>query len=103
MVQPGADLRARGTRSPQPSAQIDVNTLFLTDTSLAVGDSYTMVNGSHKVTAKIVGEVFAPGNDVSVYMSPATLTAIDPTVSRRPASTRSRSSRASTPTATPAP
>ena len=60
--------------------QIDVNTLFLTDTSLAVGDSYTMVNGSHKVTAKIVGEVFAPGNDVSIFMSPATLSAIDPTV-----------------------
>ena len=39
---------------------------------------YTMVNGGHKVTAKIVGEVFAPGNDVSVYMSPATLTALDP-------------------------
>jgi putative ABC transport system permease protein len=39
-----------------------------------------MVNGSHKVTAKIVGEVFAPGNDVSMFMSPATLTAIDPTV-----------------------
>jgi putative ABC transport system permease protein len=60
--------------------QVDVNTLFLTDTSLAVGDSYTMVNGSHKVTAKIVGEVFAPGNDVSMFMSPATLSAIDPTV-----------------------
>ncbi len=60
--------------------QVDVNTLFLTDTSLAVGDSYTMVNGSHKVTAKIVGEVFAPGNDVVMFMSPATLSAIDPTV-----------------------
>ena len=29
-----------------------------------------MVNGGHKVTAKIVGEVFAPGNDVSMFMSP---------------------------------
>ena len=38
--------------------EIDVNTLFLTDTSTAVGDMYTMVNGGHKVTAKIVGEVF---------------------------------------------
>ena len=37
-----------------------------------------MVNGGHKVTAKIVGEVFAPGNDVSVFMSPATLAALDP-------------------------
>jgi putative ABC transport system permease protein len=39
-----------------------------------------MVSGSHEVTAKIVGEVFAPGNDVSMFMSPATLAAIDPTV-----------------------
>lgn len=60
--------------------EIDVNTLFLTDTKTAVGDTYTLVNGTHKVTAKIVGEVFQPGNDVSIYMSQATLTAIDPTV-----------------------
>jgi putative ABC transport system permease protein len=60
--------------------EIDVNTLFLNDTNTAVGDTYTLVNGTHKVTAKIVGEVFAPGNDVDIYMPPATLTAIDPTV-----------------------
>jgi len=60
--------------------EIDVNTLFLTDTNTTVGDTYTLVNGGHKVTAKIVGEVFDPGNDVSIFMSPATLTAIDPTV-----------------------
>jgi putative ABC transport system permease protein len=71
-----------GTWYSQSSSipEIDVNTLFLTDTSTDVGDTYTMVNGTHKVTAKIVGEVFAPGNDVSVFMAPATLTAIDPTV-----------------------
>jgi putative ABC transport system permease protein len=66
-----------------PSAntpEIDVNTLFLTDTSTKVGDNYTLVNGTHKVTAKILGQVFDPGNDVSIYMTPATLTAIDPTV-----------------------
>jgi putative ABC transport system permease protein len=60
--------------------QIDVNTLFLTDTSLSVGDTYTMVNAGRKVTAKIAGEVFAPGNDVNVFMSTATLAAIDPAV-----------------------
>jgi len=60
--------------------EIDVNTLFLTDTNTAVGDTYTLVNGAHRVTAKIAGEVFAPGNDVQIFMSPATLTAIDPTV-----------------------
>jgi putative ABC transport system permease protein len=59
---------------------IDVNTLFLTDTNTAVGDTYTLINGTRKVTARIVGEVFDPGNDVRIYMSPATLTAIDPTV-----------------------
>ncbi len=61
--------------------EIDVNTLFLNDTNTQVGDTYTLVNGAHKVTAKIVGEVFRPGNDVDIYLSPATLTAIDPTVS----------------------
>ena len=72
-----------GTWYSQSSSvpEIDVNTLFLTDTSTAVGDTYAMVNGGHKVTAKIVGEVFAPGNDVNVYMSPGALAAIDPTVS----------------------
>jgi putative ABC transport system permease protein len=58
--------------------QADVNTLFLTDTNTKVGDTYTMVNAGHRVTVKIVGEVFAPGNDVHVYLSPSTLTAIDP-------------------------
>jgi putative ABC transport system permease protein len=60
--------------------EIDVNTLFLTDTNTAVGETYTLVNGTHKVTVKIVGEVFAAGNEVNIYMSPATLAAIDPTV-----------------------
>jgi len=60
--------------------EIDVNTLFLTDTNTAVGDTYTLVNGARKVTAKIVGEVFRAGSNVNIYMSPATLTAIDPTV-----------------------
>ena len=60
--------------------EIDVDTLFLNDTDTAVGDTYALVNGAHKVTAKIVGEVFAPGNDVDIFMSPATLTAIDPAV-----------------------
>jgi putative ABC transport system permease protein len=58
--------------------EIDVNTLFLTDTNTKVGDTYTMINGGHKVTVKIVGEVFQPGNDVNVFMSPSTLSAVDP-------------------------
>jgi putative ABC transport system permease protein len=72
-----------GTWYSQSSSvpEIDVNTLFLTDTSTAVGGMYTMVNGTDQVTARIVGEVFDPGNDVSMFMSPATLTALDPAVS----------------------
>ncbi len=61
--------------------EIDVNTLFLTDTGLEVGDTYTMLSAGHKVTTKIVGEVFDPGNDASLLMAPATLSALDPTVS----------------------
>jgi putative ABC transport system permease protein len=77
----GLALISGGWYAQSPSIrQIDVNTLFLNDTSTAVGDTYMLVNGARKVTAKIVGEVFAPGNDVDIYMSPATLTAIDPTV-----------------------
>jgi putative ABC transport system permease protein len=77
----GLVLIAGGWYAQSPGVrEIDVNTLFLTDTNTAVGDTYTLVNGTHKVTAKIVGEVFQPGNDVSIYMSQATLTAIDPTV-----------------------
>ncbi len=70
-----------GTWYAQSSAtpEIDVNTLFLEDTNTQVGDAYTMVNGTHRVTAKIVGEVFAPGNDVSVFLPPASLTILDPT------------------------
>jgi putative ABC transport system permease protein len=62
-------------------AQVDVNTLFLTDTNTAVGGTYTFVDGTRALTAKIVGEVFAPGNDVKVFMSPSTLAALDPSSS----------------------
>ncbi len=77
----GLALISGGWYSQSPGArEIDVNTLFLNDTNTTVGDTYTLVNGAHRVTVKIVGEVFAPGNDVSIYSSPATLTALDPTV-----------------------
>ena len=57
-----------------------MNTLFLTDTHTTVGYSYTLVTGGHRVTVRIVGEVFAPGNDLDMYLSPSTLAAIDPSV-----------------------
>jgi putative ABC transport system permease protein len=65
--------------SSSPSArEADVNTLFLTDTGTSVGGTYTIVNGSHRVTVRIVGEVFEPGNSVGMLTSPATLSAVDP-------------------------
>jgi putative ABC transport system permease protein len=68
--------------SQSPGArEIDVNTLFLTDTDTRVGDTYTLADGRARVTVRIAGEVFAPGNDVDIYMSPATLAAVDPAAS----------------------
>jgi putative ABC transport system permease protein len=54
-----------------------VNTLFLTDTGTSVGSTYTLTSGGHRTTLRIVGEVFRPGNDVDMYLSPATLATID--------------------------
>jgi putative ABC transport system permease protein len=59
-------------------AQIDVNTLFLTDTGSRVGSAYTLVSGGRRVTVRIVGEVFHPGGGLQMYLGPATLAAVDP-------------------------
>jgi putative ABC transport system permease protein len=61
------------------AAEVVVNTLFLTDTGTSVGSTYTLASGGHHITVRIVGEVFRPGNDVNVYMSPATLATLDST------------------------
>ncbi len=60
------------------AAEADVNTLFLTDTGTSVGSTYALSSGGHTVTVRIVGEVFRPGNDARMYLSPATLAAADP-------------------------
>jgi putative ABC transport system permease protein len=60
------------------AAEADVNTLFLTDTGTSVGSAYTLGSGGHRVTVRIVGEVFDPGKNLEAYLSPATLAAIDP-------------------------
>jgi hypothetical protein len=60
------------------SAEADVNTPFLTDTGTSVGSAYTLGSGGHRVTVRIVGEVFDPGRNLDLFMSPATLAAIDP-------------------------
>ena len=65
--------------SGSPSAaEVDANTLFLTDTGTSVGSAYTLDSGGHRVTVRIVGEVFNPGKNLDLYLSPATLAAIDP-------------------------
>ena len=63
------------------AAEADVNTLFLTDTGTSVGSTYTLESGSHRVSVRIVGEVFNPGKSINMYMSPATLAAVDPSAS----------------------
>jgi putative ABC transport system permease protein len=62
------------------AAEADVNTLFLTDTGTSIGSTYPLSSGGHTVTVRIVGEVFQPGNDVDMYLSPAALAAVDPGV-----------------------
>ena len=60
------------------AAEVDVNTLFLTATGTSVGSTYTLASGGRRTTVRIVGEVFQPGNDVDMYLSPATLATVDP-------------------------
>jgi putative ABC transport system permease protein len=62
------------------AAEADVNTLFLTNTGTSVGSTYTLSSGGHTLRVRIVGEVFKPGNDVDMYLSPAALAAVDPGV-----------------------
>jgi putative ABC transport system permease protein len=59
-------------------AEADVNTLFLTDTGTSVGSTYPLIFGGHRITVRIVGEVFEPGKNLDMYLSPATLAAVDP-------------------------
>jgi putative ABC transport system permease protein len=59
--------------------EVDVNSLFLTDTGTSVGSAYPLISGGHRVTVRIVGQVFEPGgHNVDMYLSPATLAALDP-------------------------
>jgi putative ABC transport system permease protein len=60
------------------SDEADVNTLFLTDTGTSVGSTYAIVAGGRHVAVRIVGEVFEPGKNLDMYVSPATLAALYP-------------------------
>jgi putative ABC transport system permease protein len=53
--------------------QVDVNTSFLDDSGLAVGDTATVDTGSRQVTVRIAGEVFQPSKESRMYGSAATL------------------------------
>jgi putative ABC transport system permease protein len=58
--------------------QVDVNTLFLTDTGTKVGSTYTLASGGRHLTVTIAGEVFQPGNQPDMFLSAATLHGVDP-------------------------
>ncbi|MER6569834.1 ABC transporter permease [Streptomyces sp. NPDC001093] len=60
------------------AAEVDVNTLFLTDTGTSVGSTYTLISGPHRLTFRIVGAVFKTGSQADLYLSPTTLSRLDP-------------------------
>jgi putative ABC transport system permease protein len=53
--------------------EVDVNTEFLTQSDLAVGDTATVTIGTHPVTVRIAGEVFQPSNQPMLFGSAQTL------------------------------
>jgi len=55
------------------TGQVVVNTAYLNQTGLAVGDTTTVGTATRSVTARIVGEVFVPGNQPALMTSVQTL------------------------------
>ena len=53
--------------------EVDVNTAFLNQSGLAVGDTATLTIGANPVTVRIAGEVFQPSDEASLYGSTQTL------------------------------
>jgi putative ABC transport system permease protein len=53
--------------------EVDVNTAFLNQSGLAVGDIATVNTGSTEATVRIVGEVFHPSSEPFVFGSTRTL------------------------------
>jgi putative ABC transport system permease protein len=53
--------------------QVVVNTAYLSQTGLAVGQSTTVSTGARSITARIVGEVFVPGSQPALLTSAQTL------------------------------
>jgi putative ABC transport system permease protein len=55
------------------AGQVDVNTAFLTQSGLAVGDTATVNTGTAQVPVQIAGEVFQPSTQPRLYASAQTL------------------------------
>ena len=55
------------------TGQVVVNTSYLNQTGLAVGDITTIAAGTRPITARIVGQVFVPGNQPALMTSLQTL------------------------------
>jgi putative ABC transport system permease protein len=55
------------------TGEADVNTTFLNDSGLSVGDTTTVNTGAATVTVKIVGEIFDPSTQPHLYASAQTL------------------------------
>jgi putative ABC transport system permease protein len=53
--------------------QVDVNTAFLNDTGLSIGQVATVNTGTAQVTVRIVGEVFHPSREPTLYGSTRSL------------------------------
>jgi putative ABC transport system permease protein len=53
--------------------QVDVNTAFLDQSGLAVGDTATVNTGTAQVAVRVAGEVFDPGSQARMYGSTQTL------------------------------
>ena len=53
--------------------EVDVNTAFLDQSGLAVGDTVTVSTGTAQVTVRIAGEVFAPSSQPRMFGSTQTL------------------------------
>lgn len=59
--------------------QVDVNTAFLNDTGLSVGDSYTLTSGGRHTTITVAGEVFDPqGSATEMIGARSTFAPVDP-------------------------
>ena len=56
--------------------EADVNTSFLSDSGLAVGDTATVNTGTAQVTVRIAGEVFEPDRQPRIYADARTLPGI---------------------------